>query len=170
MNRSNPVVFSCRPQSFPSLMFNLHNWQITFSNNVLVQYRPSILVSRKSRTIVFSVYNDSEIRCFPGRIQLPSVTDEWKISGERVYDPLPKILTLTGALEWDSITANSPSRLCHNYGCLMFNKYHYCPDVVSFPVDNVLQNSHLHSKQVLFDLNLDSLYNPFLKGGCNEFR
>ena len=48
--------------------------------------------------------------------------------------------------------------------------FHYCPDVVSFPADNVLQNSHLHSKQVLFDLNSDSLYNPLLKGGRNEFR
>jgi hypothetical protein len=35
---------------------------------------------------------------------------------------------------------------------------------------NILQNKNLHQKQALFDLNSDSLYNPLLKRGYNEFR
>ena len=48
-------------------------------------------------------------------------------------------------------------------------KYHYCPDVASLMVVNIVQNKELYPKQVLFDLNSDSLYNPLLKRGSNEF-
>ena len=47
---------------------------------------------------------------------------------------------------------------------------HYCPDVVSLAMGNILQNKNLHQKQALFDLNSDSLYNLLLKRGYNEFR
>ena len=36
-------------------------------------------------------------------------------------------------------------------------------------VGNVLQNNNLHLKQALSDLNAESLYNPLLKRGYNEF-
>ena len=56
--------------------------------------------------------------------------------------------------------------------CLLFSFirfYHYCPDVASLMVVNIVQNKELYPKQVLFDLNSDSLYNPLLKRGSNEF-
>ena len=53
------------------------------------------------------------------------------------------------------------------WGCNIL--YHYCPDVASLMVVNIVQNKELYPKQVLFDLNSDSLYNPLLKRGSNEF-
>ena len=48
----------------------------------------------------------------------------------------------------------------HYFRCLQILTNHYCPDVVSLAVGNVLQNNNLHLKQALSDLNSESLYNP----------
>ena len=48
-------------------------------------------------------------------------------------------------------------------------EFHYCPDVVSLAVGNVLQHNNLRLKQALSDLDSESLYNPLLKRGYNEF-